>query len=262
MAQRLALEEAAAVSWWTGDRIGADRLALWLSYRIGAAAEGGEGLIRTAWAARRLMAGASAGIAAAVADLLGADGREDPAFARDVAEALAGVAGLSPVVRACAAFHLWRSLDERPEHLRGLEAAVLGARLAMAGPGAGQGGLTFLPLALTGFGGLTAAGAPDRRLAAWIPGAHRAVLAALMALDRLAAWRLRAEAATADLSGRTPARLIAALAAHPMLGAAQAETETGASRAAVLRNLDLLEARGLVREATGQNRFRVWKAKL
>ena len=82
VAQRLALEEAAAVSWWTGDRIGADRLALWLSYRIGAAAEGGEGLIRTAWAARRLMAGASAGIAAAVADLLGADGREDPAFAR------------------------------------------------------------------------------------------------------------------------------------------------------------------------------------
>lgn len=30
------------------------RLALWLSYRIGAAEEGGEGLIRTAWAARRL----------------------------------------------------------------------------------------------------------------------------------------------------------------------------------------------------------------
>ena len=47
-----------------------------------------------------------------------------------------------------------------------------------------------------------------------------------------------------------------------MLGAAQAETETGASRAAVLRNLDLLEARGLVREVTGQGRFRVWAAKL
>jgi hypothetical protein len=274
--QRLAMEEAAAISWWTGDRIGADRLALWLSYRIGAVETGGEGLIRTAWAARRLMAPRVAGVAAMVADLLGEGGQgqggqgqggqEHSGFARDVAGALAGVEDLSPVVRACAAFHLWRSLEERPAHLSGLEAAVLGARLASTGRGAGQGAdrgdLSFLPLALTGFGGLSAGGSPERRLAAWIQGAHRAVLAALMALDRLAAWRRRAEAETADLSGRTPARLIAALAAHPMLGAAQAETETGASRAAVLRNLDLLTARGLVREVTGQGRFRVWAAKL
>jgi hypothetical protein len=54
--QRLALEEAAAISWWTGDRVGSDRLALWSSFRIGAAEEDGGGLIRTAWAARRLMA--------------------------------------------------------------------------------------------------------------------------------------------------------------------------------------------------------------
>ncbi|MBP9049205.1 MAG: hypothetical protein KBF85_13125 [Tabrizicola sp.] len=53
-----------------------------------------------------------------------------------------------------------------------------------------------------------------------------------MALDRLAAWRAKAEAATADLQGRVPARLIAALA-----------------------------ARGLIREVTGQGRFRVWTAR-
>ena len=254
--QRLALEEAAAQSWWTGDRIGSDRLALWLSYRIGAAEEGGEGLIRTAWAARRLMAKPSGGIAALVADLLGDTGRGDPAFPGEVAEVLDDVAGLAAVTRGCAAFHLWRSLEERPDHLRGLEAAVLGARLA------GQGGLPFLPLALTGFGALTASGDPDRRLAAWVQGAHRAVLSALMALERLAQWLKLAEAKTTDLQGRTPARLIAALAAHPMLGAAQAEAETGASRASVQRNLDLLQARGLVREVTGQGRFRIWAAKL
>lgn len=254
--QRLALDEAAALSWWTGDRIGADRLALWLSYRIGAAEEGGEGVIRTAWAARRLMGPPSAGAEAAVADLLAPAGQGNRGFAADVAEALAGVAGLSPLVRGCAAFHLWRSLDERPEHLRGLEAAVLGARLA------GQGGLAFLPLALTGFGALTASGAVERRLAGWLQGMHRAVLAALMTLERLAAWRMRAEAQTADLSGRTPARLIAALTAQPMLGAAQAEAGTGASRAAVLRNLDRLVRRDLVREVTGQGRFRVWAAQL
>jgi hypothetical protein len=254
--QRLALEEAASQSWWTGDRVGSDRLALWLSYRIGAADEGGEGLIRTAWAARRLMAPPQTDVAALVGDLLGDAGRGDPALAGEVAKVLEDVAGLASVTRGCAAFHLWRSLEERPDHLRGLEAAVLGARLA------GQGGLTFLPLALTGFGALTASGTTEVRLRAWIAGAHRAVLAALMTLERLAHWHRKAQEETDDLKGRTPARLIAALVAHPMLGAAQAEAETRASRAAVQRNLDLLADRGLVREVTGQGRFRIWAARL
>lgn len=255
-AERLAQEEAAALSWWTGDRIAPDRIALWLAWRIGAAGEDGEALIRTAWAARRLAGPGTTGIAATVGDLLDDAGRGDAGFVADVVGALEGVAGLAPVTRGCAAFQLWCGLEERPDHLRSLEAAVLGARLA------GQGGLGFLPLTLTGFGALTASGDPERRLAAWLQGAHRAVLAALMALHRLAEWRGKAEAGIADLSGSTPARLVTALAAHPMLGAAQAERETGASRAAVQRNLDLLSARGLVREVTGQGRFRVWAAKV
>jgi hypothetical protein len=254
--QRLAQDEAAALSWWTGDRIGAERLALWTSYRIGAAEEDGGAVIRTAWAARRLAAASPRGVRAAVADLLGAEGRGDLDLAEEVAAAIRGVEELSAVTQGCALFHLWRSLDERQEHLRGLEAAVLGAKVA------GQGGLQFLPLALAGFRALTASGRPEPRLRAWAQGAHGAVLAALMSLERLAGWRERAEAATADLSGRTPALLIAALAARPMLGAAEAEAETGASRAAVLRNLDLLVARGLVREVTGQGRFRVWATKI
>ena len=130
----------------------------------------------------------------------------------------------------------------------------------MAGPESGRGALPFLPLTLTGFSALTASGSPEARLAGWISGAHRAVLSALMTLERLAQWRARAESETADLQGRTPARLIAALAAHPTLAAPQAEAEAGTSRAAVQRNLDVLVARGLVREVTGQGRFRVWAA--
>ena len=261
--QRLALEEAASLSWWTRDSIGADRLALWTSYRIGAAEEDGGGLIRTAWAARRLAAPGprsngrqGRGLAATLAVALGDQDRAAPGLLADVATELGPLAGSSAVTRGAALFHLWRSLDERPDHLRGLEAAVLGARVA------GQGALPFLPLALTGFGALTASGSPTARLAAWITGAHRAVLAALMALERLVQWRVRAQAETADLQGRTPARLIGALLAHPMLAAPQAEAETGASRAAVQRNLDMLRARGLVREVTGHGRFRVWAAKL
>jgi hypothetical protein len=255
--QRLALAEAASLSWWSGDRVGEDRLALWLSYRIGAAGAGGEGLIRTAWGARRLAAPGQGGDPAAVLALVLGEGRADAGLVADVAAGMDALAGASAVTRGCALCHLWRALDERPGHLRGLEAAVIGARLAV-----GQGGaMPFLPLALTGFGALAAGGSPEARLAGWIGGAHRAVLSALMMLDRLADWRTRAGAATADLQGRTPARLIAALAAHPMLAAPQAEAETGASRAAVQRNLDVLVARGLAREVTGQGRFRVWAAK-
>ncbi|MCA0270866.1 MAG: hypothetical protein LCH69_02240 [Proteobacteria bacterium] len=64
------------------------------------------------------------------------------------------------------------------------------------------------------------------------------------------------------MQGRTPGRLIDALAAHPMLGAAQAEAETGARRAAIQRNLDRLANRAPVREVTGQGRFRVWATKV
>jgi hypothetical protein len=253
--QRLALAEASSLSWWSGDRVTADRLALWLSYRIGAAEDGGEGLIRTAWAARRLMAPQQGrGLAESLASSLGEEGRADPGLLADVAAELETLAGAGAVTKGAALFRLWRSLDERPDHLRGLEAGVLGARVA------GQGALPFLPLSLTGFSALSASGSPEARLAGWITGAHRAVLSALMLLDRLAAWRAKAEAETADLQGRTPARLIAALAAQPMLAAPQAEAETGASRAAVQRNLDVLAARGLVREVTGQGRFRVWAA--
>ena len=69
--QRLALAEAGSLSWWHGDRVAADQLALWLSYRIGAAEEGGEGLIRTAWAARRLMVPVVGGVGEALAATLG-----------------------------------------------------------------------------------------------------------------------------------------------------------------------------------------------
>ncbi|MFM2391822.1 MAG: hypothetical protein RLZZ437_3377 [Pseudomonadota bacterium] len=253
--QRLAFAEASSLSWWTGDRVSAEQLALWQSYRIGASdAEGGR-LIRTAWAARRLAAAGQGGDAAGVLQTALGEGADKQLIA-EVAQVLGDLPGLSAVTQGCALFHLWRSLDERPEHLRGLEAAVLGARMA-----AGQ-GMAFLPLTLTGFSAVTASGTPKARLTGWITGAHRAVLAALMMLERLTDWRARAAAETTDLQGRTPAQLIAALAAHPMLGAAQAEAETGASRAAVQRNLDVLTTRGLAREVTGQGRFRVWAARV
>ena len=57
-------------------------------------------------------------------------------------------------------------------------------------------------------------------------------------------------------------RLIATLADWPLVSAPMAETETGASRAATQRNLDRLTGAGLIREVTGQGRYRLWTAKM
>ncbi|PHQ94090.1 MAG: hypothetical protein COB40_12975 [Marinosulfonomonas sp.] len=83
--------------------------------------------------------------------------------------------------------------------------------------------------------------------------------AAQLELDRLADWRQQAIADTADLSGKTSAALISAPIKTPALSAQTAETLTGASRAAVQRNLSLLTNCGPVREITGQERYRFWR---
>ena len=62
------------------------------------------------------------------------------------------------------------------------------------------------------------------------------------------------------LSGRTPPALCAVLTEWPLVSAPMAEALTGASRAAVQRNIAWMEEKGLVREMTGQGRYRMWRA--
>ena len=54
---RLALIEAANLSWFAGDRIGPDRLALWISMRISSLQDDTAALTRVGWAVRRLTGG-------------------------------------------------------------------------------------------------------------------------------------------------------------------------------------------------------------
>lgn len=255
---RLAQAEAAALGWWSGDRISSDRIALWSALRIGASGEDGAALIRSTWAARRLAAPPGTGQGRAIAAHLGLKPGAWSGLAGEFAALLPEPGELGPVATGCLAFHLWRALDERPAPQRDIEAAVLGARLAIGHEGAALG---FLPLTLAGTGALRAGGPAEQRLSAWIFGAQDAVLSALLMLDRLRRWRARAEAETADLSGRTPGLLIAGLLRLPMAAVPQLVSETAASRPALLRNLALFEARGLAREVTGQGRYRVWAAR-
>jgi predicted transcriptional regulator len=61
------------------------------------------------------------------------------------------------------------------------------------------------------------------------------------------------------LSGRTPVALRKTFSQWPLVSAPMAEAVTRASRGAVQRNLTWMEAIGLIREVTGQGRYRMWR---
>ena len=111
-----------------------------------------------------------------------------------------------------------------------------------------------------GAGGLRAGGPPAERLTRWLEGMDNACLAAMRHLDDLEIWSTQAQTVMSVLSGRTPPALRAALTEWPLVSAPMAETLSGASRAAVQRNLAWMEAHGLICEVTGQGRFRIWRA--
>lgn len=260
---RLALIEAADLSWFAGDRVGPDRLALWMSMRLSGVQDDTAGLARVGWAVRRLTAGPGPEV-----DLSAFLDRRDPENMAEEAEPFADRAAgwldlmvaardLHPISRACMGFHLWNlaGLNQPGDRM---EAAVAASRIA-----AGEGrGAVFAPLAIGGAGGLRAGGMPADRLARWLDGMETACLTAMRHLDDIETWSARAEALMKPFSGRTPSALRRLLAEWPLVSAPMAEQLTGASRAAVQRNLALMEARGLLREVTGQGRFRMWRTAL
>ncbi len=257
---RLALIEAADLSWFTGDRVGPDRLALWISMRISSLHDDTAALARVGWAVRRLTGGQGPEV-----DLSAFLDRRDPENMADEAEPFADRAGgwlnlmgqatdLHPITRACLGFHLW-TLAGLSHHGDRMEAAVTAARVA-----ASEGkGAVFAPVAMGGAGGLRATGLPANRLKRWLDGMETACLSAMRHIDDIEAWAVRADAEMAALSGKTPSALRAALTDWPIVSAPMAEILTGSSRAAVQRNLVWMEARGLIREVTGQGRYRMWR---
>lgn len=257
---RLTLIESADLGWFAGDRVAPDRLALWLALRLSGVQDDALALGRLGWAFRRLLGGP--GPEAGLPAFLGRQetGGDEPLGdqAANWGRLMADAGGLHPITRGAVCFHLWAltGLDKGPGAQ--IEAGVTAARIAASDCA----GARFLPLAMAGAGGLRAGGDPLRRLGRWYSEAEAAVLTAMRMLDRLERWRARAATATAGLSGRTPPRLLDTLAEWPLVSAPMAEDTTGASRAAVQRNLAWLEAAGLIREVTGQGRFRFWTAAL
>ncbi|MCA8882908.1 MAG: hypothetical protein KDA50_04065 [Rhodobacteraceae bacterium] len=271
--QRLVCAEVAELSWHLGDRVTVDRLALYLVLRLAAVGEDAAALARAAWAVRRLDRGGAADLSDLAAflgrslrdTLPDADlatrpvGTEFDALARDWEAELADAAGQHPLTRSALAWHGWRR--------RGLsgDAALLEGAVTAARIGAEAlrpGGLGFVPVALGGNSPLIEGGSARARLAAWLRAVEQAALRGLMEADRLSRWEAEARTRTASMSGRIPAQLLAALLAWPLVSAPMLEAETGASRAAVQRNMNRFQDLGLVQEVTGQARFRYWRLAL
>ena len=158
---RLALIEAADLSWFVGDRIGPDRLALWISMRLSGVQDDTAALARVGWAVRRLTGGPGPDV-----DLSAFLDRRDPENMVDEAEPFADRAGgwldlmaqaadLHPITRACMGFHLW-SLAGLGQQSDRMEAAVTASRIAAH---EGEGAI-FAPLAMGGAGALRAGGPP------------------------------------------------------------------------------------------------------
>ena len=120
--------------------------------------------------------------------------------------------------------------------------------------------LRFVPLGRHGRGVWIDGGPPEDRLRRHLAAVTQGVTEARQELARLADWRVRALQATARIKGDNPARVIAELAAHPLLSAAMVEARAGISRDTAERLLARLRALGLAREITGGRRFRLWTA--
>jgi len=251
---RLAIIESAELGWWVGDRITAEQLSLWLGLHHAAATDDTTALQRAAWAVRRLSGGPAPDADGWLKGLPAFLGRS-PHETADLAVLADAAPALHPVVQGALLFHCWRMTGPGGP-ANGIDAAVLAARTgALMGQGA-----PFLPLATSN--ALRATGPARDRLFTWLTGAEVATRAALTLLDRLALWEDNTRASLSDLSGKTPPALITALADWPQVTAPMAEELTGSSRAAVQRNLATMTDRNLIREITGQGRFRVWTARL
>ncbi len=252
-AEWIALGEASALSWYDGRRIAPERLALYAELRVSTAEDDARDLALADWARRRLVG------AVAPEDIEAFFGFEDQNLPRgeDGLDWLTAIRGgvLHPLTAAAMAFHDWKRIG-----LSGPESVLEAATLAMRVAATGLRTLPFAPMASVGMRAIRSGGPVEERLLPWFEAIRNGAQEAYLTLDRLQEWGARAHAAIAPMSGRTPERLVSVLLEVPFLSAEMAEVRTGASRAAVQRNLDRLAALGLVKEVTGQRRYRYWTA--
>jgi len=260
-ATRMAYSEASALLWAQGDWVPPDKIALYGLLRESALKDA-RLLSRADWAVRRML---GAGLPEDLGGFLGRhkveyDGLEavgyNPTLRRigeeeDWQAARKELSDCHGITQAAALFAAWRAFGLSAPN-DALEAGVAAGKIG----GVEGRNMRFLPMA-TG-GAIGRGGAVADRLARWYAAVENACLKAEMELDKLALWAEKAEAATIGLSGKTPPLLIKALLETPALTAGMVSAATGSDKATARRNLNAFAELGLIREITGQGRYRVW----
>ncbi len=270
--ERFVVETVSAVLRTEGTWIGSEQIALYRTLRL-ASGDQAQDLARASWAVRRLLSGV-APQETGLHDFLGrvevdaprqVGGEERPLGDELVllgewwADEMARVSDCHALTQAAYGFALWRSEGITPyDDL--LEPTI--AALVI-----GAGGMSpLLPMA-TGHRldrhGLTSGSAgAEARLKVVYRAVEAGALAGMLELDRLTTWQERSHCAIAELSGRTPPKLVEALLKARVVSADWLAAEIGCSPVSARRNLMLFTERGLIREVTGQERYRFWTVAL
>ncbi|CUI95318.1 hypothetical protein [Cognatishimia activa] len=268
--ERIALQSVAAILRSEGVWLKPEQIALFRALRVSSQEETRD-LERASWAVRRLIAMRKGSpIEEGLRAFLGrqkvverqalpnedrALGEELDSVGEDWTKQIEAMGQLHPLTRAACGLFLWRRLqitapDEALEPM--VAAALLGADAQAP----------FLPVP-EGVAPLhMRASNPEEALASFYQTVERGALAALLEVERLLAWRARAKELTDDLSGRTPRSLVETSLRFPVFSAELAARLAKCAPMSARRNLKLFEERGLLKEVTGQRRYRFWSAKL
>ncbi len=269
VAERIALLSVSATLRAEGVWLAPEKIALYRALRL-AGGDEAQALARAGWAIRRLvgqgpLAPEGLRVFLGRAEVAGAQ-NPDPEAGQPVGEELNALDvefrahhdqldACHEMTRAACDLAFWRREGLTPwDEL--LEPVVAAMRT-------GAGGLApFLPVSgghrFDRYALKDGEASAEARLRAFYAAAEAGALAALMELDRLTAWLVRARAQIRDLSGRTPPMLIDILTRYPVVSAELVARETRCSAMSARRNLNLFTERGLAREVTGQGRYRFW----
>lgn len=269
---RLALEEAGSAMWLAGDAGARDRIVLYAEGQRAAESERDQVAL---WALRRLQSGGDPSVMPLpdlrrflgrarrlgpdpddghAALLTGPVGDElDQALAEWQALAV-HVADSHRLVRAAILHQAWRRIG-----LSGVEDPVTPA--VVASRIAGLEGLPAAPWcgALRRLRSLNRPGGEVARLSAMLEAFRAGANEAQMMVERLATWRQRAIRASTTKAMRA---VVAATAAAPVTSTNAIASATGMTPQAINGAARILRADGLIQEATGQSRFRLWQAAL
>ncbi|MER5174021.1 hypothetical protein [Thioclava kandeliae] len=250
--QHLAIREACDLSWLGDHPVQPERVSLWLAMRTSSITYDLNALQQTAWTVRHLLS------ATDPLDDLQAflDRKQEAGGDIDRCSAIIMQAsGLSPIVRACYAHSIW-TLAELGKHGARIEGAVLAQRLASSFTS----DTGFLPMASAGSAPFSGASA-YQRLVRWLDGAGASILRAMRILDDYEHWGHLARASQAIFKVETRDALIDLFLCAPYVTTALAMDRTGLSKTSIVRHLTALQDNGIVREITGQNRFKIWVPK-